>query len=274
MNVLSLFDGISVGRLALERAGIKVDKYFASEIDPYAIMVTQSNFPDTIQLGDVKNVRVCDLPEIDLVIGGSPCQGFSPAGFKLGLDDPRSKLFYAYADLVNEVRPKYYFLENVKMSSQVIRVISAELDVEPVEINSNLVCAQNRKRLYWANWAFAMPDDKNITIHDALNLSPLTTIIGKGRGNRKNGPVKDQRKSPCITTSSWECNNFIQTGRGRRKFTAEEAEILQTLPKGYTKVGSLPEYKRIELIGNSWTVDVISHIFRYLDVNNRESWQV
>lgn len=172
MNVLSLFDGISCGQLALQRAGIYVDNYYASEIDKYAITITQKNFPRTYQLGNVTNWREWDLPKIDLLIGGSPCQGFSFAGLGLNFDDPRSKLFFEYADILNyikEYNPDVKFLlENVKMKKEYQNVISEILGVEPVEINSALVSAQNRRRLYWANWKFEQPSDKGIFLKDII----------------------------------------------------------------------------------------------------------
>lgn len=172
MNVLSLFDGMSCGRIALERAGIKVDKYFASEIDKYAIEIAKKNYPDTIHIGDVKDVMYpesFDGHKIDLVIGGSPCQGFSFAGDRLNFDDPRSKLFFEYARLVKECNPKYFLLENVRMKQECQDVISEILGVRPIEINSNLVSAQNRQRLYWTNIPFnSMPMDKGICMKDIL----------------------------------------------------------------------------------------------------------
>ena len=164
MNVLSLFDGISCGQLALQRLGIKVDNYFASEIDKYAIKVTQHNFPDTIQIGDVTKVKGSDLPKIDLLMGGSPCQGFSFASpTKLNFDDPRSKLFFEFVRLLRECNPKYFLLENVKMKRESEQVITELLGVEPILINSALVSAQNRQRLYWTNIPnVTQPEDKKI----------------------------------------------------------------------------------------------------------------
>jgi DNA-cytosine methyltransferase len=179
--VLSLFDGMSCGRLALQKAGIKVKQYYASEIDKYAIQVTQKNFPDTIQLGDVTKVFAKDLPNIDLIIGGSPCQGFSFAGKGLNFEDPRSKLFFEFVRLVNECKPKYFLLENVKMKKEHELVISQYMKVAPIEINSALVSAQNRVRLYWTNIAqkpygffgdmftdIPQPKDKGIKLKDVL----------------------------------------------------------------------------------------------------------
>lgn len=172
MNVLSLFDGMSCGRIALERAGVKVDKYFASEVDKFAIQIAKKNYPDTIHLGDVKEVNYpesFDGHKIDLVIGGSPCQGFSFAGDRLNFDDPRSKLFFEYARLVKECNPKYFLLENVKMKQECQDVISEILGVRPIEINSNLVSAQNRQRLYWTNIPqLFLPQDKGIVMRDIL----------------------------------------------------------------------------------------------------------
>jgi DNA (cytosine-5)-methyltransferase 3A len=151
LNVLSLFDGMSCGQLALQKAGIKVKQYYAAEIDKYAIQVTQKNFPNTIQLGDVTKVKGSDLPKIDLIIGGSPCQGFSFAGKGLNFEDPRSKLFFEFVRLIKECNPKWFFLENVRMKKEHELVISQYMKVAPIEINSSLVSAQNRVRLYWTN---------------------------------------------------------------------------------------------------------------------------
>ena len=146
ITVLSLFDGMSCGQIALNRAGIEYDNYFASEIDKHAIKVTQTNYPKTIQLGDVTKVKGSDLPKIDLLIGGSPCQGFSFAGKGLNFEDPRSKLFFEFVRLKNETQPKYWLLENVKMKAEHQNIISEILGVKPILINSSLVSAQNRER--------------------------------------------------------------------------------------------------------------------------------
>jgi DNA (cytosine-5)-methyltransferase 3A len=151
MNILSLFDGMSCGMLALQRAGIEVTNYFASEIDKYAQIISQKNFPEIIRLGDVTKVFAKDLPKIDLIIGGSPCQGFSIAGKMLGHEDPRSKLFWEFKRLVDECNPKYFLLENVRMKKQDEQIITGAMGVKPLMINSALVSAQNRKRLYWTN---------------------------------------------------------------------------------------------------------------------------
>ncbi len=169
MNVLSLFDGMSCTQIALQKLGITPTKYFASEIDQYAMKVTQTNFPDTIQLGDVTKVNADDLPEIDLLIGGSPCQGFSFAGKRLNFDDPRSKLFFEYVRLLKDLKPKYFLLENVRMKQESQDVISEQLGVQPIVLNSNLVSAQNRHRLYWTNIPVdGLPEDRGIKLRDIL----------------------------------------------------------------------------------------------------------
>lgn len=155
MNVLSVFDGHSTGYLALLRAGIKIDNYFSSEIATDPIKISEKHFPDIIRLGDVTRVKAKDLPKIDLLIGGSPCQGFSRAGKCLNFEDPRSKLFFEFVRLLNEIREinpdAKFLLENVKMKNEWSRVISDALGVEPIEINSKIVSPQNRLRMYWTN---------------------------------------------------------------------------------------------------------------------------
>lgn len=176
MNILSLFDGTSAGRLAAERANIKVDKYYASEIDKYAIAVSKKNYPDIIHLGDIENYKNwnLDFGKIDLLIGGSPCQGFSIAGKQLNFEDPRSKLFFKYVEILNKIREEnpsvLFLLENVKMKKEYKDTISRYLGVEPIEINSNLVSAQNRKRLYWTNIQnIEQPKDKGIMLKDIVH---------------------------------------------------------------------------------------------------------
>jgi len=182
INVLSLFDGMSCGQIALNRVGIKYDNYFASEIDKHAIKVTQANYPDTIQLGDVTKVKGAELPKIDLLIGGSPCQGFSFAGKQLNFDDPRSKLFFEFVRLLEETKPKYFLLENVVMKKEYEQIITDHLGVEPILINSALVSAQNRKRLYWTNIpGVTIPKDKGILLKDIVHENERvdTALSGK-----------------------------------------------------------------------------------------------
>ena len=173
MNILSLFDGISCGQIALNRAGIKYNNYFASELDNQAISVTQHNYPKTVQLGDVTKIVSKDLPKIDIILGGSPCQGFSSCGKGLNFEDSRSKLFFEFVRLLKECRPKYFLLENVKMKKEYQDIISKYLCVEPIFINSSLVSAQNRRRLYWTNINdISLPLDKNITLDKIIYRLP------------------------------------------------------------------------------------------------------
>ena len=194
MNVLSLFDGCSCGQLALQRAGIQVENYYASEIDKYAIKVTMKNFPNTIQLGDVRGVKASNLPKIDLLIGGSPCQGFSSSGKMLNFDDPRSALFFEYVRILKELReinPDIKFLlENVKMKKEWVAVISEILGVEPIEINSALVSAQNRKRLYWTNFQISHPTDRGIFLKDILEDGDIIAGM-RGRYLNEDGTRDD-----------------------------------------------------------------------------------
>ena len=169
--VLSLFDGVSCGQVALNNLGIKPDKYYASEIDKFAVQVTQHNYPNTIQLGDVCDIKAEDFDEeITLLHGGSPCQGFSFAGDQLAFDDPRSKLFFEFVRLVQELKPKYWMLENVLMKKEFEDVITEHLFQYPHKINAALVSAQSRRRLYWTNIPLKeqQPKDKGIVLKDIL----------------------------------------------------------------------------------------------------------
>lgn len=169
MNILSLFDGISCGQVALNRAGIQIDKYYASEIEKATMEITKKHYPNTIQLGDINNWKNWELEEIDLLIGGSPCQGFSKSGKGLNFNDPRSKLFFDYVDILKHYKPKYFLLENVAMKKEWQDIISSYLGLEPISINSKLVSAQSRPRLYWTNIPnITVPEDKGIFINDIL----------------------------------------------------------------------------------------------------------
>jgi len=219
MRVLSLFDGMSCGRIALDRAGISVSKYYASELDKYAITVTQANWPNTLQMGDVTKWREWDIDwsSIDLLIGGSPCQGFSFAGKQLAFDDPRSKLFFVYVDILNHIRsvnPDVKFmLENVKMKKEFLAVISEQLGAEPVFINSALVSAQNRQRYYWANWEFGQPSDKGIVLADIIEHPPTNvTIMTDTFSTRQHGRkcLVSEPKDKAVSLSSME---YVKNGR-------------------------------------------------------------
>jgi DNA (cytosine-5)-methyltransferase 3A len=168
MNVLSLFDGMSCGQIALNKAGIKYDNYFASEIDKHSIQITQKNYPNTKQLGDITKIKGSDLPQIDLVFGGSPCQSFSNAGARTGFDG-KSGLFWEFMRILEEVKPTYFLLENVVMKKEWEQIINKELNCEPISINSNLISAQSRERLYWTNIPnIEKPKEKKIILKDIL----------------------------------------------------------------------------------------------------------
>ena len=164
---------MSCGQIALDQLGIKVDKYYASEIDKYAIQVTQKNYPNTIQVGDICELDPQDFQDVDLIMGGSPCQGFSFAGKQLAFDDPRSKLFFEFVRMVEGVKPKYFLLENVRMKKEYLQIITDMLGVEPIFINSALVSAQSRQRYYWTNISgIQQPEDRGIVLRDILETEP------------------------------------------------------------------------------------------------------
>jgi DNA (cytosine-5)-methyltransferase 3A len=313
MNVLSCFDGMSCGRIALDKLGIKVDNYYASEVDKWAIQIAKKNYPDTHHVGDVTKVKGSDIPvEIDLLMGGSPCQGFSFAGKNLNFDDPRSKLFFEFVRLLKELKPKYFLLENVRMKQESQDVISEYLGVEPIVINSNLVSAQNRHRLYWTNIPVeSLPEDKGIMLKDILlddAQEPMLSNIYGGFKEKKprvhfdksvtirtaaggghipslihtpkaldymNREVKGGRthwdfkhhhdiqddKSSCITANLYKGvpYNVLVDAKCVRKLHPVECERLQTVPEGYTE--GVSNTQRYRMLGNGWTVDVISHIF-------------
>jgi DNA-cytosine methyltransferase len=289
MNILSLFDGMSCGRIAADRVGIEVGTYYASELDKYAITVTQANWPDTVQLGDVTKWREWDIEwaSIDLLIGGSPCQGFSLAGKQLAFDDPRSKLFFAYVDILNYIRlfnPKVKFmLENVKMKKEYLDAISKILEVEPILINSNLVSAQNRQRYYWSNFSFSDPVQKDVLINDILQNEVEEKFYVSDKqllrlniSELKNGGCRvcfqsigqNINKSECLQARDYKGisgRQYFTTAmtNGRlRKLTPIEYERLQTVPDNYTN--HVSNTQRYKMLGNGWTVDVIAHIFKQL----------
>ena len=205
MNILSLFDGISCGQLALDRCGIRYEKYFASEVDKYAIHVTRKNYPDTVQVGDVCNVKGRNLPKIDLLMGGSPCQGFSFAGKGLNFKDPRSALFFEFVRLLEECQPEYFLLENVNMKVGFRDIISKILGVEPVKINSALVSAQNRVRWYWTNLPGhqTQPEDKGILLKDIALSGAMPVCLHNLYGGFKEKSVRVfTEKSPTLRTAA------------------------------------------------------------------------
>jgi DNA (cytosine-5)-methyltransferase 3A len=326
INVLSLFDGMSCGQIALGRCGIKVNNYFASEIDKHAIKVTQHNYPQTRQIGDVCGLQYeegalfhhqnnnplknggSSITNIDLLYGGSPCQGFSFSGKQLNFEDPRSKLFFEFVRLVEEAKPTYWMLENVKMKKEYQDVISEYLGVEPIEINSSLVSAQNRVRLYWANFDIKQPQDKNIGLSDILEDNEMiapsairgrrlnkATILGRRLDNRgkrqdynKEIPITqclevratNRNKSNCLTTVAKD-NVLTTMDIGRhpnafkdnlpfRYYTPKEYCRLQTVPENYFD-GVASENQMRKMIGNGWTVDIIVDIFNQMVLQKPKS---
>lgn len=288
MNVLSLFDGMSCGQIALDKLGIKVDNYFASEIDKYAIQVTQKNYPNTKQLGDVTKVKGEDLPNIDLLIGGSPCQGFSISGNKLNFDDERSKLFFEFVRLIDEVKPKYFMLENVgSMDSNVRDKISNILGCKPLHINSKLLSAQHRNRYYWTNIPQSEivlndikykdvlesnVDKKYYYSEKVLNRLDLNEIVRSGKAGYKCKGIEVDKCPPIVARhyKGMQSQHYpvIKELDGFRKLTPVECERMQTIPDNYTDLVS--DTQRFKMIGNGWTVDVIAHIFKNLKDSETE----
>ena len=302
MRVLSLFDGICCGHLALERAGIKIDSYDAYEIEKSAIKATQVNFPDVVHHGDVTKEDFTKYKDkVDIIIFGSPCQGFSSSGKQLNFSDPRSKLFFEAVRAINEWNPKYFLMENVVMKKEWQDIISSYLGVEPIEINSSLVSAQNRRRLYWTNIPnVTLPKDKNITLADILediefpNPAAIrgrrlnkATIVGRRldeNGHRqdydKTIPItqclevraSNTDKSNCLTTVDKD-NVLTPLPVGRypdafknnlpfRYYTTKEMCRLQTVPDDFLNMIHARDARKA--LGNGWTVDVIAHIFSFL----------
>lgn len=278
LNVLSLFDGISCGRVALERAGIEVGNYFASEIDKHASKVTATNWPETVHIGDVTKVSTKNLPKIDLLIAGSPCQSLSTMGDGTGLDG-KSGLFYQFVRIKDEIEPTYWLLENVNGLKKGIDEITKVLGVEPIRINSSLITAQKRDRLYWTNIPnITQPQDLGITLKDILEPGlPELSILTPGRARwvcsekgqqcfDKRYAVLDPIKANCLTArsdGSWN-SNYVTRGEQITRLTPIEYERLQTLPDGYTDCIRTSE--RYKSIGNSWSVDVIVHIFNHMKI--------
>ena len=281
INVLSLFDGISCGHIALDKAGIPINKYYASEIDKYAIKVTNKNYPETINLGDVTTVSGELFTEkIDLLIGGSPCQGFSQAGKMKNFDDPRSKLFWEYVRILQEVKPKYFLLENVVMKQEWQDIISEALGVKPIMIDSSLTSAATRKRLYWTNIpGVGQPEDLGITFGDIRERDVSEGSIyytDKGldwirRHEKRTGKtlriIGDSDKMQMLEASMYKkysSQRFfgIEDTHGLRYITVTECERCMNVPDGYTDCCS--NTQRYKQLGNGWEVNTITHIFRTL----------
>ena len=267
MKILSLFDGKSSGFTACELAGIDVSAYYSAEIDKYAIQVSDAIHPNQTRLGDVTKWREWDLDwsSINLILAGSPCQGFSFAGKQLAFDDPRSKLFFVFVDILNHARsvnPDLRFmLENVKMKKEHKAVITDALGVEPMEINSALVSAQNRQRLYWFNWDVEQPADRGVVLADVIEAG-----------------VVDQDKSYCIDANYFKGGNLksyfekhrrqlVFIGESHRKLTPRECFRLQTVPEHYIDkilACGVSNTRLYKVAGNGWTDEVIAHILRGL----------
>lgn len=285
MRVLSLFDGISCGRVALERAGIPVEVYYASEIKSSAIKCSQFNYPDIIQIGDVKKINPDDYRDIDLLIGGSPCQDFSPVKWinwqSQGLEGDKSSLFYEYLRILKQVKPKYFLLENVKMKRECEEQLNQFLGVKGIHINSSLVSYQNRPRIYWTNIPnVSQPKDMNINFQDYKETNPeecrkykvnrtpsREKMWNNGNGRNQKGAcanITNATKVYCVTRKQdrfpnsglIECEDFC------RYLTRKEIEQAQTLPVGYTDCLTYTQMQ--DVCGDGWTVDVIAHIFKGL----------
>lgn len=287
--VISLFDGISCGLQALKNLGFTNIKYFASEIDKNAIKVSEDNHPDIVRLGDVRTVKINNgfiesengkwqLGEenyhqrINLILAGSPCQGFSFAGNELNFNDPRSALFFEFVRVKQEI--EYYqgsvdfLLENVKMRAEFEEVITDYLKTWPIKINSKAFTAQNRERYYWSSLlpttVYGERDIKDLpdspSIVGILEDSDYSGVWTWPRGYNKGG-TRLTDKMPCITTSSWQHNFLVEKSNGeRRKFTPIECERAQGLPDDYTKAVS--DNQRYKVLGNGWTVSVIENILQ------------
>lgn len=269
-NVLSLFDGMSCGQLALDTLGIKVNNYFASEIDPYAMQIAKKNYPNTKHIGSVLDVRGSDLPRIDLLIGGSPCQSFSNAGDGSGMEG-KSKLFWEFVRVLKETKPTYFLLENVKMRKEWEKIITDTLGVEPIAINSRSLTAQNRPRLYWTNIPnVVQPIDRGIVLKDILvdqvdekfylsdkaidYMSRLRN--GKPRWEYHTNPLDG--KSACLTANMFKGVPYGVIKELKRRLTPVECERLQSVPDNYTE--GVSNTQRFKMLGNGWTIDVIAHI--------------
>lgn len=289
MNIVSFFDGMACGMIALNISKIQVDNYFSFEIDKSAIAVATHNNPNIRQMGDVNNFDISTLPKIDLFIGGSPCQGFSFSGNRLNFNDSRSKLFFNYVSALKQLQSEnknlFFLLENVKMKKEWRDIISNELGVEPFLICSSSFSAQKRKRYYWTNIPVAVVPQNSIRLHQILQSGITDTKLYLSesqieRGHKKHAaqiyktgnkmgkvsfPTDTSKLAKTLTkvnvTGSRETNHVIDI-LGVRLLTTIERERLQTMPEGYTKTAS--KNAAWAMLGNGWTVDVIAHIFKGL----------
>ena len=298
MIVLSLFDGIACGRVALEKANIKVDEYYASEVDKYAIKVARHNYPDIKELGNVKHVSYMDnvlscenscriVKKIDLLMGGSPCNGFSNAGKRQNFQDPRSALFWEFVRILKETKPKYFLLENVVMKKEWSDIITEALGVEPIQIDSVLISAATRKRLYWTNIPnVTQPEERQITFGDIREKNvPEGSIYYSEKGlewisrheertGKKLKIIQDTDKMQMLEATMYKkysAQRFfgIEDTHGLRYITTKECERCMGLPDGYTSVVSNTQaYKEL---GNGWQTDTIAHIFSFIPDEDKNS---
>lgn len=290
MNVLSLFDGISCGQVALQRAGIKYNNYYASEIDRNRISVTQRSFPDTIQLGDVRSIKFSELDNVTLLLGGSPCENLSitaidRANVANGLEGEKSILFMHFVRALEAVRPRWFLFENVfSMSENNKNTITSYLGVEPLMIDSALVSAQDRKRYYWTNIpGVTLPKSKNLVLKNIME-----TTVAEKYFYKKPFEVYDLDKKIVgrlqvnahdlvkrVYNPNFKCATLTAVSGGYqekkvldnnrvRKLTPLEYERLQTLPDNYT--AGFSDTARYSMCGDGWTVDVIAHILSFLPV--------
>jgi len=281
INVLSLFDGMSCGQIALEKAGIKVDNYFASEIKKHAIETTQRNYPNTIQIGDVTKIKASDLPKIDLLIGGSPCQDFSQANTeRKGLKGIKSNLFFEYYRLLKELNPTYYLLENVIMLPNHFATLSNYMQTYPFETCGSLVSAALRRRLFWTNigpfyndlYGFRhcdipQPKDQKIYLQDIIEdgyvcVKKSDSLLTKRENYSNLKRVKKRYGKLPLGTIIFNDKTFT-INENIRNFYQVELERLHNIPEGYTS--NLSINKAHDLIGDGWTVDIIVHIFSFLN---------
>lgn len=288
ITVLSLFDGMSCGQIALNKVGIEYENYFASEIDKYAIQVTQKNYPNTKQLGSVTELDANTLPKIDLMYGGSPCQDLSSSNVwteQKGLEGKKSSLFWEFVRLLKEVKPTYFLLENVGSAKKSdIEIIDRELGVKGIKFNSKLVLPQNRNRVYWTNIPFELPkDEMTLTMQDLLETNVddkyyitqkmYDCIISPATKGWQSGKMDIDLKIARPLTATMhkmhraDTDNYI-TGiapEGKtnvRRLTPIECERLQGVKDNYTDCVS--DTQRYRMLGNGWTVNVIAHIFKGL----------
>lgn len=292
MKVLSLFDGMSCGRIALSNLGITPSHYISSEIDKDAIKVSSDNFTDIIRVGDIRKISYKDgvlytsegdyeLNGIDLLIGGSPCQDFSLLNTKgLGLKGDKSSLFYEYLRLKEEINPTNFLLENVRMKESSKLELDKYLGVEGVNINSRLFSFQNRPRIYWTSLPIPLIVDKGVSFQDHKEVSMVECsryrvkrtpsrerMWGNGGGYNNRSSCKNvthEVKVNCLTLKQDRAPNsgLVQHEDFCRFLTQKELELAQTVPVGYTNCLSYPKAQKV--LGNGWTVDVISHILSSL----------